>query len=137
MPAPKKASPEKEILKTFEAAGLVEYLEYLQSGKRIMLTNFKAGVAKGLGLTLGMSLVLGLLAWVVTLLVDLPVIGEYAQAAEDYMNEYRDSTNYNDDFAEMNVLLKQIGENTAESNSSAPIETNGNGNEGTATLNEK
>ena len=29
-----------------EAAGVVEYLEYLQSGKRVMLTNFKAGVAK-------------------------------------------------------------------------------------------
>ncbi len=101
------------MLKSFEAAGLIEYLEYLQSGKRIMMTNFKAGVAKGLGLTLGMSVVLAIMAWVLTLLVDLPVIGEYASQVEDYMNEYRESTNYTDEFYEMNELLRNIDENTS------------------------
>jgi hypothetical protein len=115
MKKPDRSSPEKEILKTFEAAGLVEYLEYLQSGKRIMMTNFKAGIAKGLGLTLGMSLVLGIIAWVVALLVDLPVVGEYAREIENYMNEYRESTNYTDEFNEMNELLRHIDENTRES----------------------
>lgn len=112
MKKPDKSSPEKEMLKTFEAAGLVEYLEYLQSGKRIMTTNFKAGVAKGLGLTLGMSVVLALIAWILALLVDLPVIGEYASQVEDYMTEFRESTNYNDDFERMNELLQHIDENT-------------------------
>jgi hypothetical protein len=112
MQPPKKTSPDKEILKTFEAAGLVEYLEYLQSGKRIMLTNFKAGIAKGLGLTLGMTVVLGLVAWILTLLVNLPIIGEYAQKAEDYMIEYRESTNYTDEFREMTDLLQQINDNS-------------------------
>lgn len=113
MKKPSKSSPEKEMLKSFEAAGLIEYLEYLQSGKRIMMTNFKAGVAKGLGLTLGMSVVLAIMAWVLTLLVDLPVIGEYASQVEDYMNEYRESTNYTDEFYEMNELLRNIDENTS------------------------
>ena len=48
------SSPEKEIIKTFEAGGVVDYLEYLQSGKRVFWVNFKAGVAKGLGVTIGM-----------------------------------------------------------------------------------
>ena len=113
MKKPDKSSPERELLRSFEAAGLIEYMEYLQSGKRIMMTNFKAGVAKGLGLTLGMSLVLGIVAWVLTLLVDLPVIGEYAGQVEDYMNEFRDSTNYTDEFYEMNELLRNIDENTS------------------------
>ena len=103
------------MLRAFEAAGLVEYLEYLQSGKRIMLTNFKAGVAKGLGLTLGMSVVLGVIAWVLTLMIDLPVIGEYANDVVNYMNEYRESTNYTDEFQEMNELLRHIDENTKTS----------------------
>ena len=30
------SSPEKEIIKTFEAGGVVDYLEYLQSGKKAM-----------------------------------------------------------------------------------------------------
>lgn len=112
MKKPDKSSPDKEMLKAFEAAGLVDYLEYIQSGKRIMAANFKAGVARGLGVTVGMSLVLGIVAWVLTLLVDLPVIGEYAGQVEDYMNEYRESTNYSDAFAEMNELLRHIEENT-------------------------
>ena len=115
MPAPPDSSPEKELLKTFEAAGLVEYLEYLQSGKRIMLTNFKAGVAKGLGLTLGMSVVLGLAAWVLAMLVDMPVVGEYAREAETYMNEFKENTNYNDEFSEMIEQLREINENIGKS----------------------
>lgn len=115
MPSPPKSSPDKELLKTFQAAGLVEYIEYLQSGKRIMLTNFKAGVAKGLGLTLGMSVVLGLFAWVLTILVDLPLIGEYALQAKTYMNEYKEETNYSDEFAEMSEHLREINENTRKS----------------------
>ena len=51
MPSAPKNSPDKEIIKTFEAAGVVDYMEYLKSGKRVFWVNFKAGVAKGLGLT--------------------------------------------------------------------------------------
>jgi len=54
-----KATLDKELVKVFQAAGVVEYLEYLQSGKRIMWVNFKAGVAKGLGMTVGLAVVLG------------------------------------------------------------------------------
>jgi hypothetical protein len=106
-----KSSPDKELVKIFEAAGVVEYLEYLQSGKRIMWVNFQAGVAKGLGLTIGLAVVLGLLVWVLTMLVDLPVIGEYFEEAQQYITNYADSTNYEDEFAEMNEQLHEINEN--------------------------
>lgn len=103
-------SPDKEIIKIFEAAGVVEYLEYLQSGKRIIWLNFKAGIAKGLGLTLGMTLILGVFVWVLTMLVNLPIVGEYAGEAEQYLTEYADNTNYKDEFKEMNQLLREINE---------------------------
>ena len=107
-----KSSPDKEIVKVFEAAGVVEYLEYLQSGKRLMWVNFKAGVAKGLGLTVGMSVVLALFIWVLTMLVNLPVLGQYFAEAKTYITEYAEKTNYKNDFEEMNRLLQEIGENT-------------------------
>ena len=107
-----KSSPDKELVKVFEAAGVVEYLEYLQSGKRLMWVNFKAGVAKGLGVTVGMSVVLALLIWVLTMLVDLPIVGQYFAEAKSYITEYADSTNYKQDFEEMNRLLKEIDKNT-------------------------
>ena len=106
------SSPDKELVKVFEAAGVVDFLEYLQSGKRLMWINFKAGIAKGLGITLGMTVVLGILIWVLTLLVDLPIVGEYFQDAKQYVTEYAENTNYSDDFKEMNQILQEINENT-------------------------
>ena len=106
-----KSSPDKELVKVFEAAGVVDYLEYLQSGKRIMWVNFKAGVAKGLGMTVGLAVVLGILVWVLTKMVNLPVVGEYFADAKQYITEYADDTNYTDEFAEMNQLLREINEN--------------------------
>ena len=107
-----KSSPEKELIKTFEAAGVIEYLEYLQSGKRLLWLNFKTGVAKGFGVTVGMTVVLGVAIWILTMLINLPVIGEYFADAQQYITEYADSTNYEDEFAEMTQQLQEINENT-------------------------
>ena len=63
-----KSSPDKELVKVFEAAGVVDYLEYLQSGKRLLWVNFKAGVARGFGVTVGMSVVLAGFIWVLKIL---------------------------------------------------------------------
>ena len=109
-----KSSPDKELIKVFEAGGVVEYLEYLQSGKRIMWLNFKAGIAKGFGITIGMTVVVGIFIWVLTMLVDLPLIGEYFSDAKQYVDEYKESTNYTDEFSEMNQLLREINESLKE-----------------------
>ena len=106
-----KTSPDKEIIKTFEAGGVVDYLEYLQSGKRVFWVNFKAGIAKGLGVTVGMTVVVGIVVWVLTMLINLPILGEYFADAKEYVTEYADSTNYEDEFAEQIRLLKEIDKN--------------------------
>jgi len=107
-----KTTPDKELVKIFQAAGVVDYLEYIQSGKRIMWVNFKAGVARGLGMTIGMTVILGIFIWVLTMLVDLPIIGEYFADAKQYVTEYADNTNYKDEFQEMIQTLQDIDENT-------------------------
>ena len=106
-----KTSPEKELVKVLNAADVVDFIEYLQSGKRVMWLNFKAGVAKGLGVTVGMTLILGILVWVLTMLVDLPLVGEYFADAQSYVTEYAENTNYKEDFNEMNQQLQEINEN--------------------------
>lgn len=115
-----KSSPDKELVKVFEAAGVVDYLEYLQSGKRIMWVNFKAGVARGLGITVGMTLILGVLVWVLTMLMDLPLIGEYFEEAQHYVIEYAEKTNYKEDFETMNQQLQEINENLSDEPGSEP-----------------
>jgi hypothetical protein len=109
-----KSSPDKELVKIFEAAGVVDFMEYLNSGKRILWVNFKAGVAKGLGMTVGVAVILGILVWILTLLIDLPVVGEYFASAKQYITEYAEDTNYKDEFVEMNESLREINENITE-----------------------
>ena len=106
-----KSSPDKEIIKTFEAGGVVDYLEYLKSGKRVFWVNFRAGIAKGLGVTVGMTVVVGIVVWVLTMLINLPIIGEYFAEAKEYVTEYADKTNYEDEFAEQIRLLKELDKN--------------------------
>ena len=116
-----KTSPEKELTKVLVAADVVDFIEYLQSGKRVMWLNFKAGIAKGLGVTLGMTVVVGIIVWVLTMLVDLPLVGEYFEKARTYVTEYAENTNYQSDFDEMNRLLAQINENIkAETDPESP-----------------
>lgn len=115
-----KSSPDKELVKVFEAAGVVDFLEYLQSGKRVMWINFRAGVAKGVGVTVGMTFILGMLAWVLTMLVDLPLIGDYFTDAKQYVTDYAENTNYKDDFALMNQQLQQINENLGNESTPEP-----------------
>ena len=117
MTAVPKTSPDNELVKVFEAAGVVEYLEYLHSGKRLLWVNFKAGIAKGFGITVGMTVVLSLFIWVLTMLVDLPVVGQYFADAEQSIAEYAEKTNYSDEFAEMNQILREIDQNTEKDQS--------------------
>lgn len=106
-----KSSPEKELVKVLDAAQVVDFLEYLQSGKRVVWVNFKAGVAKGFGVTVGMTVVLAVIVWVLTMLVDLPLVGEYFADAQSYVTEYAENTNYKEDFEAMNQQLQDINEN--------------------------
>jgi hypothetical protein len=115
-----KSSPEKELVKVLNAADVVEFLEYLKSGKRVFWINFRAGVAKGLGVTVGMTVVLGLLVWVLTMLVDLPLVGEYFKDAQSYVTEYAENTNYKADFEVMNEQLQEINENTSREEVQVP-----------------
>ena len=115
-----KSSPEKELVKVLNAADVVEFLEYLKSGKRVMWVNFRAGVAKGLGVTVGMTVVLGILVWVLTMLVDLPLVGEYFKEAQSYVTEYAENTNYKADFEVMNQQLQEINENIVKEDTQTP-----------------
>jgi hypothetical protein len=107
---PPENSPDAELAKVFKAAGVVDFMQYLQSGRSIMWINFKAGIARGLGITLGMTVVLGLLIWMLTKLVALPIVGEYFQEAENFIEEYVEKTDYKSEFQEMNRVLNEINE---------------------------
>ena len=59
-----------------------------------------------------MTVILGVLVWVLTMLVDVPLVGQYFAEAKSYVTEYAENTNYKADFEELNRQLQEINENT-------------------------
>ena len=99
---------ESEIVKTLEGSGVVDYMAYLKSPWRIFWSNLLAGVARGFGIILGMTVVLGGVVWFLSRFSGLPLIGDYFSQAEIAIAEYTQQTNYKEEFQSMESLLKDI-----------------------------
>ncbi len=87
---------------------LKEFIRYSSSPWRIVWTNFVAGVFRGLGAIIGASFFIALIVWLLTLFVDVPLIGEYATEVKDTVTGYVSDTNYNDEFERMSNTLESI-----------------------------
>lgn len=59
--------------------GFQEFVQYLHSPWRIMWTNLLAGVFRGLGILIGMTMIVGLIVWALTKMIDFPIIGNYLE----------------------------------------------------------
>jgi hypothetical protein len=77
-----------QIKKVLDGAGFSDFVRYLRSPWRIMWINFWAGVFRGLGILIGMTVVVALLVWFLTKLVDFPLIGEYFEQMLDAIKLY-------------------------------------------------
>jgi len=87
---------------------LKEFIRYSSSPWRIVWTNFVAGIFRGLGAIIGASVFIAFLIWLLTLFVDAPLVGEYAQEVKDSVMGYVNDTNYNDEFGRIGDTLDRI-----------------------------
>jgi len=93
------------------AAEAMEYfIQYVSSPWRIIWVNFLAGIFRGLGALIGASIVLAILFWVLSKLVDVPLVGEYAKEVKSTVSGYVKDTEYNDDFDRIGDTLERIEE---------------------------
>lgn len=62
-----------------ERANLVEYMQLIQSPRRMLFLNFMAGVARGFGIAVGFTIIGAVFVYVLTRLasLNLPIIGEF------------------------------------------------------------
>lgn len=84
----KKATATKaqELDAAERAAGLVgaeEFVNLLNDRWRFAWLNFRAGLYRGVGLTLGVALVIVLLGWLVTVLGGIPYIGDFIRDVQE------------------------------------------------------
>ncbi|MHA0857870.1 DUF5665 domain-containing protein [Paenibacillus sp. CMAA1364] len=66
-----------------------DVIENYNNPKRRIITNFTAGLARGLGLSIGTFVVLGLLGFIMSKFVDLPLIGQYIGDLQKYIEAYK------------------------------------------------
>lgn len=68
---------------------LADVIQNYTAPRRLLLTNFLAGLARGLGLTIGTAIVLTILGWIASKFLSVPFIGDYIRDIMNYINAYR------------------------------------------------
>lgn len=77
------------IEKMMNAYNLRDVLMSINNPRRLLWLNFIAGVARGLGLTVGTAIVLAVLFFILQNFVSLPFIGEHIAELIKIIDEYR------------------------------------------------
>lgn len=79
----------EEINEAMKSAEFKDMLENYSSTKKRLISNFTAGIARGLGMSLGTVVVLALLGWLLSFIVDmnLPGIGRYIAELQGYIDQ--------------------------------------------------
>lgn len=122
MPTKKRAVIEKKAAKevdtieglidAIEAAGLDEFMAYIRSPWKMLWPNFVAWVARGFWALVGATIVIALIGWFLSTLIDIPLIGKklepYVQQVQTEFKKYTESTNYKDNFQNIESTLKDI-----------------------------
>lgn len=78
----------KKLVRMLEGIGIDEFVRYLRSPRKILWLNFWAGVAKGFGIIVGMTIVVAVLVSVLQKLVDFPLLGEYFLELKNLLEEF-------------------------------------------------
>lgn len=74
---------------TIERSRIREYMMLTDSKRRLFLINFVAGLGKGFGQAIGLTVLAGVLFYLLSSWVNLPVIGEHIAKLMDIVDQYR------------------------------------------------
>lgn len=79
----------EEITLAMEKIKIAEYVEYLNNIRRMLFINFLAGIARGLGMAVGFTLLGALLIYILRriVLLNLPLIGDFIAEIVQLVNE--------------------------------------------------
>ncbi|MBQ2120529.1 MAG: hypothetical protein II197_06190 [Peptococcaceae bacterium] len=69
----------EQLTRTMEKTRIAEYVNYLEHPGRLLWINFLIGLARGLGGTVGLAIVLGAFVFVIQnlIMLNLPVISDF------------------------------------------------------------
>ncbi|MDK2918310.1 MAG: hypothetical protein PWQ37_1043 [Candidatus Petromonas sp.] len=74
---------------TLEKIKISEYTEIINNPKRLLFVNFIGGLARGLGMAIGFTLLAAVVVYLIRQMVDLPLIGKYIAELLNIIENYR------------------------------------------------
>jgi len=72
-----------------EKAKISEYTEIINNPKRLLLVNFVGGLARGLGMAIGFTILAAVVIYFIRQMVNLPLIGKYIAELLNIIDNYR------------------------------------------------
>lgn len=75
----------KHLIKILNRLQYGQFLTYLRSKKIIFVNNFLAGLSHGFGVVVGMTLVVAIVGWFLTQMIDFPLVGQYFSDLKDLL----------------------------------------------------
>ncbi len=78
-----------KIAMFLEDIRLADVIQNYTAPRKLLFINFLAGLARGLGLTIGTAIILAILGWLFAQVESVPIIGDYIQQIINYLNTYR------------------------------------------------
>jgi hypothetical protein len=79
----------EDLAQAMEKMKIAEYVEYLKDTRRMLFTNFLAGIARGLGMAVGFTILGALVIYILrqVVLLNLPLIGDFIADIVQLVNE--------------------------------------------------
>ncbi|MGG1661754.1 DUF5665 domain-containing protein [Brevibacillus sp. NRS-1366] len=68
---------------------LADVIQNYTAPRKLLWINFLAGLARGLGLTIGTAIVLALLGSLLTQFLSIPIIGDFIRQLIEYIQSYQ------------------------------------------------
>ena len=79
----------ERLILIIERSRIREYMMLTDSKRRLFLINFFAGLGKGFGQAIGFTLLAGVVLYLLSIWVDLPVIGAFIAKLMNIVDQYR------------------------------------------------
>ena len=80
----------ERLILIIERSRIREYMMLTDSKRRLFLINFVAGLGKGFGQAIGFTVLAGLVLYLLSAWVNLPVIGEFIAKLINIVDQYRE-----------------------------------------------
>ena len=80
----------ERLILIIERSRIREYMMLTDSKRRLFLINFVVGLGKGFGQAIGFTILAGIVLYLLSTWVDLPVIGEYIAKLMNIVDKYRE-----------------------------------------------